>query len=1051
MKRYPQIIEAIIGMLAVAFLIYTMRDLLVFGKTTLVHDNLVGTYPIFQFFAENIINGHFPFWNPFEHAGEPFYPLLGQARLLEPLTLLVIYFGKFISNDIMVLFNWNRFVQGLVTAFGVYIVFRPLSKHLFIRLSLIPILLYSSFMLGSFRQDTILYQFLLIPFITYFLLRIIYYKNYRWHNWLFLAGLIGLNWQSYFFTGTWIFLLFFSVGIILFRKDLLAELFKARMIMLKLAVMVFIVFAMAMPNIVLMLEKDRYVFPGRMVDTSSKMLSPRGSPFQYETVSSSTMVEGVKMPYSLINFTGTFSSIWDFIQVISPGGNNYIGRPGRAGWGSPSEAYIYIGLLPWAIALLGFVAGKHDLKRLWLLILISFGLVMLGPPGGLHRILYYIYPPLWFVRHTHAFVLSFVFALLYFYILGFNHIFVTWQGVIFQHYKPQGILSRYVKDDMVCKVTAFFIFSACMVVSVYSMGRLKYPATNYLFGFIALIVATGWFLRKDLGEKGLYIGLIVSHIAIVLILSTNTFKFVRYIVPVLGLPIALFLLIKSRKEFSRGLRYYSPVTLLCILSIALIGELVYSLQRSSSLHKGEKHLMRSLNIKTTPQPPFLPQNRLIEARSYAAISERGIRFLSLLYRQPFVFSPMMDPDYSGSYVHVRNNFNGLTNKSFENWVVSQAGNLLPEQFTYHQKGSGGAVERYIGYDGVKDGNASVLLIPPSTASSDIEYQTSEIEELRGQYIRLSVWVKSQNKTRGAIRAEVQVDDGRVASKFYNNSGDWEHFVIGKYIDRDVTKLTIRCRLNSSATAPVYLDGFTIEIVEIKPEFESVLKAKRWNSLLALKKYFELIHMHIPSLAMEEMFAVGKPMFQFKQGIVQVKESEAQHFLKQLGDAKSVELLREAVLVDEQVDQSLIRFRKLPKEYQNLNQSPVVMGNFKGSRDISIGDEKNKFMYTIERYDYDSFEMKASADNDGILYWADGYDKNWHAYINGKEVPVYRANINFKAISIPKGTSKIYFIYNPFLYKIGLFIFYGTLLLCILAAVIMNGFYIVSRKLNIFMG
>lgn len=210
-------------------------------------------------------------------------------------------------------------------------------------------------------------------------------------------------------------------------------------------------------------------------------------------------------------------------------------------------------------------------------------------------------------------------------------------------------------------------------------------------------------------------------------------------------------------------------------------------------------------------------------------------------------------------------------------------------------------------------------------------------------------------------------------------------------------------------------------------------------------------MHIPSLAMEEMFAVGKPMFQFKQGIVQVKESEAQHFLKQLGDAKSVELLREAVLVDEQVDQSLIRFRKLPKEYQNLNQSPVVMGNFKGSRDISIGDEKNKFMYTIERYDYDSFEMKASADNDGILYWADGYDKNWHAYINGKEVPVYRANINFKAISIPKGTSKIYFIYNPFLYKIGLFIFYGTLLLCILAAVIMNGFYIVSRKLNIFMG
>jgi hypothetical protein len=1034
-------------MLAVAFLIYTMRDLLVFGKTTLVHDNLVGTYPIFQFFAENIVNGHFPFWNPFEHAGEPFYPLLGQARLLEPLTLLVIYFGKFVSNDIIMLFNWNRFVQGLVTAFGVYIVFRPLSKHLFIRLSLIPILLYSSFMLGSFRQDTVLYQFFLIPFITYFLLRIMYYKDHRWYNWLFLASLIGLNWQSYFFTGTWIFLLFFSVGTILFRKDLLAELFKARMIMLKLGVMVFIVFAMAMPNIVLMLEKDRYVFPGRMVDTSSKMLSPQGSPFQYETVTSSTMVSGIKMPYSLINFTGTFSSIWDFIQIISPDGNRYIGWRSRIGWGNPSEAYMYLGFLPWAIAILGLVAARHDLKRVWLLILISFGLLMLGPPGGLHRILYYIYPPMWFVRHTHAFVLSFTFALLYFYILGFNHILFTWRGIIFQHYKSQGILSRYIKNDKVCKVAAFFVFSACMVVSVYSMRGVKYPATNYLFGFIALIVAIGWFLRKDLGEKGLYIGLIVSHIAIVLIFSRNTFKFVEYIAPVLGLPVASLLFVKYRKKPSKGLEYYSPVILLCIFSIALVGDLVYSLQKSSSLYKGEKHLMRSLNIKTTPQPPFLPQNRLIEARNYAAISERGIRFLSVLYRQPFVFSPMMDPDYSGSYVHVRNIFNGLTNKSFEKWVVSQAGNLLPEQFAYHQEGSGGAVERYIGYDGVKDGNASVLLIPPSTASSHIKYQTSQIEELRGQYIRLSVWVKSQNKSRRAIRAEVQVDDGEVALRFYNNSGDWEHLVIGKYIDRDATKLTVRCRLNSSATAPVYLDGFTIEIVEIKPEFESVLKAKRWNSILALKKYFELIYMDIPSLAMEEMFAVGKPMFQIKQGIVQVKESEAQKFLKQLGDAKSAGLLREAVLVDDQVDQSLIRFRKLPKEYQNVNQSPALMGNCEGSRDVSIGDEKNKFTYTIETYNYDSFEMKASADNDGILYWADGYDKNWHAYINGKEVPVYRANINFKAISIPKGTSKIYFIYNPFLYKIGLFIFYGTLLLCILAAVIMNGCSMFTRKLK----
>ena len=42
---------------------------------------------------------------------------------------------------------------------------------------------------------------------------------------------------------------------------------------------------------------------------------------------------------------------------------------------------------------------------------------------------------------------------------------------------------------------------------------------------------------------------------------------------------------------------------------------------------------------------------------------------------------------------------------------------------------------------------------------------------------------------------------------------------------------------------------------------------------------------------------------------------------------------------------------------------------------------------MERYNYNSFEMKTSAASDGILYWADGYDKHWHAYVNGKEIPI----------------------------------------------------------------
>jgi len=669
---------------------------------------------------------------------------------------------------------------------------------------------------------------------------------------------------------------------------------------------------------------------------------------------------------------------------------------------------------------LGLVAGRHDLKRLWLLILISFGLLMIGPPGGLHRLLYYAYPPMWFLRHTHALVLFFIFAFLYFYVLGLNHIFQTWEGRVFPSHNSQGPLSRFIKNSKVCRVAAFFILSACMVASVYLMTKLTYPVTNYLFGFIILIFAVYWLIRKGLGEKGLYMSLVVSHIAIVLVLSPNTFKFIRYIIPSLGLPLVLFIFIKSRESLSSKFKHYAPIILLSIFSISLISDLVYSLRKSSFLYQGEKHPGITLNINTTPQPPLLPQYRLLEPHNYAAYSEQGVRYLSLAYRQPFVFSPIMEPDYSASYVHVKKAFNGLTNKTFEDRVISPDGSFLPKQFTYHQEGSGGKTERNISSEWLKDGSSSVLLAPSDVGDSYIAYQTSQIEEIRGQYVRLSLWVKSRNKSEQAIKAEIQVDDGPIASKLYDNSGDWEHFTIGKYIDKDAAKLTIKCNISSSATAPAYLDGLAVEIVEIKPDkIDDVLKSKRWSSFLLLKKYFALINMGIPPLALEEMFAVGKPMFQFKQGAIQVEESKTATFLKQLGSDKSVELLQKFIIINEQVEPLLGKFIISPADYEKKGQT------------VSDMQKQGSFTYAIERYNYNFFEMKSSADNDGILYWADGYDKSWHAYINGKEVPIYRTNINFKAISLPKGTNTIKFIYKPVWFKATLIFFFGVFIICIL--------------------
>jgi len=431
-KKHPLLVECLVWLLGLSYLIYSLREMLLLGQATLTHDNLFWHYPIFNFFARNMAQGHFPFWNPFEHGGEPFYPLITQSRSGDPLTILTIVLGRFFTNDVLILFNWNHVVMSVWMAFGIYLVFRPLAQHLLIRLSLIPILLFSSIFLGAFRQDGLLCQFFWVPYIVFFLLRILYYKKDGWRNWILLGVTIGINWQSYFFASAWLFLLLFFLGLLFFKRELLIELFKKKYFIHKFALTSTIILLMMLPNIVLFLENNQYVFPARMVDFQYKNLPPQGGPVQYEPRAANvTSKSGVRMPYSYIMFTGSFSTLWDFLQIIAPSGNMYVQGSGANSWGTSSEAYMYIGFLPWSLALLGLILGCDPLKRVWAFLLISFGLFMLGPSGGVHRLLYFTFPPLWFVRHTHTFVLFFIFPLLYFYILGCNHIFTSWNKTFF--------------------------------------------------------------------------------------------------------------------------------------------------------------------------------------------------------------------------------------------------------------------------------------------------------------------------------------------------------------------------------------------------------------------------------------------------------------------------------------------------------------------------------------------------------------------------------------------------------------------------------------------
>ncbi len=73
------------------------------------------------------------------------------------------------------------------------------------------------------------------------------------------------------------------------------------------------------------------------------------------------------------------------------------------------------------------------------------------------------------------------------------------------------------------------------------------------------------------------------------------------------------------------------------------------------------------------------------------------------------------------------------------------------------------------------------------------------------------------------------------------------------------------------------------------------------------------------------------------------------------------------------------------------------------------------VYTPNRIEIHLDAMPTS----GYLVLADAWYPGWKATVNGQSVPVYRANVMFRAVPVPSGTSNIVFYFEPDLWYLGI--------------------------------
>jgi hypothetical protein len=146
------------------------------------------------------------------------------------------------------------------------------------------------------------------------------------------------------------------------------------------------------------------------------------------------------------------------------------------------------------------------------------------------------------------------------------------------------------------------------------------------------------------------------------------------------------------------------------------------------------------------------------------------------------------------------------------------------------------------------------------------------------------------------------------------------------------------------------------------------------------------------------------------------------------------LERALVVMDYQVERDpalvLARVRSGnfdPRQTVLLEEEPHLAGVNHETPAEAVGSASVR----ITSYEPDEVKIIASLPRPGFLLLLDTYFPGWTAFVNDQATPIYRADYNFRAVSLPAGPSTIRFVYRPRSFHVGMALGSATLLALIL--------------------
>ena len=384
--------EAIfISLISMLFFLFVYKILT--AQSMLSHDS-IRWYGVYHLFADSLLNGIFPYWDPFDSCGQPFYYNLGILRLYEPITVGFIMLQKVFNSSILSIYHWEYIIRIWLVALGVYLCYRQTNKYLLSSCMVFAVFLFSSFAVTCFRQNGVLYVFFWTPLAMYFFLKLL--KDFSLYNVIGFSFFIGLSLINY--QGVYIltYLFIFILTLLINKRKYLISVFKNAKNLVRIFAGIIVVVILALPLLGIYIEKDKIIPSVRLRDKAE-------------------ISEGINLAYDSIEKAGTHSNIADFLELVFPPvARGYFWHWFPVSGAALSECFLYIGIFPLVLGILGAVKSRQEYRKNFLITLVLVGLLMLGPKYGIHRLIYFLFYPLRVTRHMHLFAGFFIFTLLYF-------------------------------------------------------------------------------------------------------------------------------------------------------------------------------------------------------------------------------------------------------------------------------------------------------------------------------------------------------------------------------------------------------------------------------------------------------------------------------------------------------------------------------------------------------------------------------------------------------------------------------------------------------------